>query len=258
MRIQLTDLEARVIGVLIEKSITTPDQYPLSLNALRNGCNQKSNREPVLDLAEAEVQSVLDGLAKKHLVMEKSGFGSRVPKFQHRFCNSEFGSLKFTDQELALVCVLLLRGPQTAGELRSRTHRMCSFSDAAEVESTLKVLGQREDGPFVTLLAREPGKREPRYAQLFCGPVQEQDHVDGHPHPVTPAPPAALSTATGDERIDKLEQSVEGARAGGRGPAAGDGDPMRWTDRSGRIVPPRQSGANPPGFSPDGKQGTDV
>jgi len=209
MRIQLTDLEARVIGVLIEKSITTPDQYPLSLNALRNGCNQKSNREPVLDLAEGEVQSVLDGLAKKHLVMEKSGFGSRVPKFQHRFCNSEFGSLKFTDQELALVCVLLLRGPQTAGELRSRTHRMCSFSDAAEVESTLKVLGQREDGPFVTLLAREPGKREARYAQLFCGPVQEQDPVAGHPHPATPAPPAALSTATRDERIDKLERSVE-------------------------------------------------
>jgi len=209
MRIQLTDLEARVIGVLIEKSITTPDQYPLSLNALRNGCNQKSNREPVLNLAETEVQSILDGLTKRHLVMEKSGFGSRVPKFQHRFCNSEFGSLKFTDQELALVCVLLLRGPQTAGELRSRTHRMCSFSDAAEVESILGVLGQREDGPFVTLLAREPGKREPRYAQLFCGPVQEQDDVDGHRYPVTPTPPAALSIATGDERIDKLEQSVK-------------------------------------------------
>lgn len=209
MRIQLTDLEARVIGVLIEKSITTPDQYPLSLNALRNGCNQKSNREPVLNLAETEVQSILDGLTKKHLVMEKSGFGSRVPKFQHRFCNSEFGSLKFTDQELALVCVLLLRGPQTAGELRSRTHRMCSFGDAAEVESILGVLGQREDGPFVTLLAREPGKREPRYAQLFCGPVQTEPRVAVHPPPTTPAASAAPSIATSDERIDKLERSVK-------------------------------------------------
>ncbi len=209
MRIQLTDLEARVIGVLIEKSITTPDQYPLSLNALRNGCNQKSNRDPVLDLAETEVQSVLDRLTKKHLVMEKSGFGSRVPKFQHRFCNSEFGSLKFSDQELALVCVLLLRGPQTAGELRSRTHRMCSFDDAAEVESTLKVLTEREDGPFVTLLAREPGKREPRYAQLFCGPVQTETRVAGHPPPTTPASPAASSIATSDERIDELERSVK-------------------------------------------------
>ncbi|MGB5209774.1 MAG: DUF480 domain-containing protein [Gammaproteobacteria bacterium] len=170
MRIQLTELEARVIGVLVEKSITTPDQYPLSLNALRNGCNQKSNRDPVLDLDEPEVQAVVDGLSKKHLLMEKSGFGSRVPKFQHRFCNSEFGALHFSAQELGLICALLLRGPQTAGELRSRTNRLCEFSDAGEVDTVLRELARREDGPFVTLLPREPGKREARYAHLFCGP----------------------------------------------------------------------------------------
>src|SRR5215470_7077910 len=110
MKIELTSLEARVIGCLIEKQITTPDQYPLSLNALLNACNQKSNRDPVLDLNEATVQSTLDGLSKKHFVVEKSGFGSRVPKYQHRFCNTEFGSLQLDEQEVAVTCELLLRG----------------------------------------------------------------------------------------------------------------------------------------------------
>ncbi|MGD8978005.1 MAG: DUF480 domain-containing protein [Gammaproteobacteria bacterium] len=208
MRIQLTDLEARVIGVLIEKAVTTPDQYPLSLNALRNGCNQKSNRDPVLKLEEAEVQSVLDGLGKKHLVMEKSGFGSRVPKYQHRFCNSEFGSLKFSDQELGLVCVLLLRGPQTAGELRSRTHRHCSFNDAGEVEATLRGLMQREDGPFVTQLAREPGKRESRFAHLFCGPVSSGT-VSADPEPAVRATPVPNAPDPSHEaRLRELEEVV--------------------------------------------------
>lgn len=208
MRIQLTDLEARIIGVLVEKSITTPDQYPLSLNALRNGCNQKSNRDPVLDLGEAEVQSVLDGLRKKHLVMEKSGFGSRVPKFQHRFCNSEFGSLRFSDRELALICVLLLRGPQTAGELRSRTHRLCDFGDAGEVEATLNGLVEREDGPFVTMLAREPGKRESRFAHLFCGPVASGGAAPaGSPDARASAQPPAPGPSR-EDRLEALEQAV--------------------------------------------------
>ncbi|HKQ14759.1 MAG TPA: DUF480 domain-containing protein, partial [Steroidobacteraceae bacterium] len=111
MNILLTALEARVIGSLIEKAITTPDQYPLSVNALTNACNQKSNRDPVLELDERTVQETLDGLAKKHLVLERSGFGSRVPKYQHRFCNTGFGSLEFTPQEAAILCELLLRGP---------------------------------------------------------------------------------------------------------------------------------------------------
>src|SRR6201992_3638211 len=131
LKVEVTALEARVIGCLIEKQITTPDQYPLSLNALVNACNQKSNRDPLLELSEAQVQQTLDGLSKKHLVMEKSGFGSRVPKYQHRFCNTEFGTLKFTPQELAIVCELLLRGPQTPGELRTRASRMAPFSDVA-------------------------------------------------------------------------------------------------------------------------------
>src|SRR5688572_10567081 len=115
MDIELTLNEARVIGCLIEKEICTPDQYPLSLNALVNACNQKSNRDPVLELDEAEVQQVVDGLIRKSHVMEHSGFSSRVPKFQHRFCNSTYGTLKFSAQELGIISELFLRGPQTPG-----------------------------------------------------------------------------------------------------------------------------------------------
>lgn len=169
MRIEITPYEARVIGCLIEKEATTPDQYPLSLSALTNACNQKSNREPVLQLSEVEVQEVVDGLIKKHLVSDRSGFGSRVTKYQHRFCNSGFGSLEFTAQELGVLCVLLLRGPQTPGELRTRTNRLCEFSDVHETETVLQQLLEREDGPFVARLPREPGKRESRYMHLFSG-----------------------------------------------------------------------------------------
>src|SRR6202050_4833443 len=124
MNIQLSAEEARVIGCLIEKQITTPDQYPLSLNALTNACNQKSNRDPVMALDEPSVQHTVDALARRHFIMEKSGFGSRVPKFHQRFCNSEYGTLKFSPQELAIVCELLLRGAQTAGGVRARACRI--------------------------------------------------------------------------------------------------------------------------------------
>ncbi|HTE40675.1 MAG TPA: DUF480 domain-containing protein, partial [Steroidobacteraceae bacterium] len=169
MNIELTALEARAIGCMIEKQITTPDQYPLSLNALTNACNQKSNRDPVLDLDERAVQQVLDGLVRKHHVIERSGFGSRVPKYQHVFCNTEFGSLKFTPVETAIVCELLLRGPQTPGELRTRAARMCELSDVSQIDSALQHLMTRPDGPFVTRLEREAGRRDSRYAQLFSG-----------------------------------------------------------------------------------------
>src|SRR5262252_8444129 len=167
MNIVLTPMEARVIGCLIEKQITTPDQYPLSLNALVNACNQKSNRDPVISADEAAIQDTLDHLSRKHLVIEKSGFGTRVPKYQHRFCNTEFGSLKFTPQELAIVCELLLRGPQTPGELRTRAARMAPFADLSVTEATLEGLAARSDGPFVARLPRQPGAREARYAELF-------------------------------------------------------------------------------------------
>jgi uncharacterized protein len=232
MKIELTALEARVIGCLIEKQITTPDQYPLSLNALANACNQKSNRDPVMDLDEATVQKTLDSLSKKHFVMEKSGFGSRVPKFQHRFCNTEFGTLKLDPQELAIVCELLVRGPQTPGELRTRASRMAPFAETSEVEAALARLAQRADGPFVVRLAREPNRRDSRWAHLFSGPVadaapagQDPDHVvAGHASEhgslkthaegaAVSAPEISFPASRNDERLAKVEQEVSALRA---------------------------------------------
>ncbi len=159
--------ETRVIGSLIEKSLTTPDQYPLSLNALTNACNQKSNRDPVLDLAEATVKSVTEGLVDAGLVTEVSGWGSRVVKYKHRFCNTEFSDLQLNDQELAIICVLFLRGAQTPGELRSRTSRLCEFGDVLDVEKALHRMISREQGPLIRKLEREPGRRESRYQHLL-------------------------------------------------------------------------------------------
>ena len=130
MHFELSVHEARIIGCLLEKQIATPEHYPLSLNALANACNQKSNRDPVLSLSESAVQDLVDGLIKKYQVSEQSGYGSRVPKYQHRFCNTEYGSLKFSAQEVAILCELFLRGPQTPGELRSRASRLATFNDA--------------------------------------------------------------------------------------------------------------------------------
>ncbi len=208
MKIELTVPEARVIGCLIEKQVTTPDQYPLSLNALVNACNQKSNREPIMALDEPTVQSVVDTLSRKHLVLERSGFGSRVPKYRHCFCNAEFGTLKFDPQELAVVCELMLRGPQTPGELRSRASRMATFSDVSEIESTLTRLAERADGPFLTRLAREPGRRDARYAHLFCGEVIEPETADG----ATAAAPAPDSSWQ-EQRMARLERDMEALRA---------------------------------------------
>jgi uncharacterized protein len=215
MRIELDSLEARVIGCMLEKQITTPDQYPLSLNALVSACNQKSNRDPVLSLDEPTVQRTLDGLARKHLLLERSGFGSRVPKYQHLFCNTEYGSLKLTPQELALVCELLLRGPQTPGELRSRAARLAPFADGAQVEATLQGLLERESAPLVARLPREPGRRESRYRHLF----------GGEPPPPAPGESAAPRAAEGKaaaaaaadddlaQRLAALEEEVRRLRA---------------------------------------------
>lgn len=211
MNIELTFHEARVIGCLIEKEITTPEQYPLSLNALINACNQRSNRDPVLDLGETEVQLVVDSLIKKFHVSEHGGFGSRVSKFQHRFCNTNYGSLKFSPQELSIVCELFLRGSQTPGELRSRASRLSRFADVTEVEAVLAQLAQREDGPFVVRLPREPGKRESRYAHLFSGEVasagaDEAGVVFADPDEKGHAPGGRLSQL--EQRLDDLEAEV--------------------------------------------------
>jgi uncharacterized protein len=209
---QLSPLEARVIGSLIEKQITTPEQYPLSLNALVLACNQKSNRDPVLELTDQAVQQLIDALSRKHLVIEKSGFGSRVPKYQQHFCNTEYSALQFTPQERAILCELLLRGPQTPGELRSRASRMAPFSDVTEVETALEHLAQNPAGPRVAQLPREPGRRDSRYAHLFSGEVHA---VPREPGAGAHAAEPSLEEAPGGltERVSALEHQVRELRA---------------------------------------------
>ncbi|MFH0266957.1 YceH family protein [Vibrio rumoiensis] len=207
MNIELTPIEARIIGCLIEKEVTTPDYYPLTLNSLTTACNQKSNREPVMALSEAEVMDAAQALIDRRLMTDESGFNSRVSKFRHRFCNTEFGSLQLTDQERGIICCMLLRGAQTPGEIRTRTNRLCDFSDVKQVESLLEKMASREEGGLVVKLPREPGKRESRYQHLFCGEVDVESYA-------TAMPSAALSAnSQHEERIATLEQQVSELKA---------------------------------------------
>ncbi|MEB6576757.1 YceH family protein [Enterobacter quasiroggenkampii] len=204
MKYQLNGTEARVIGCLLEKQVTTPEQYPLSVNAVTMACNQKTNREPVMNLSEHDVQEVLDALVKRHYLRTVSGFGNRVTKYEQRFCNSEFGDLKLSGAEVAVITTLLLRGAQTPGELRTRASRMHEFSNMQEVEQTLEGLAYREDGPYVVRLAREPGKRESRYMHLFSGDVDSS------------VKSSATDMNAGDDdlvaRVEALEDEVAGLK----------------------------------------------
>jgi uncharacterized protein YceH (UPF0502 family) len=197
MKYELNAKEARVVGCMMEKQVTTPDQYPLSLNAITLACNQKTNREPVMDLTESEVQQQLDLLLRRHFLRTLSGFGNRVVKYEQRFCNSEFGQLKLSPAEVAVIATLLLRGAQTPGELRTRTNRMHEFNDVSEVEEVLQQLTTREDGPFVVRLPREPGKRESRFMHLFSG------QIDAAPAEAEEANAGELT-----ERVVRLEAEV--------------------------------------------------
>ncbi len=203
MLIQFSAIQARVIGVLMEKEVTTPDQYPLSLNALTLGCNQKSNREPVLALDESEVQRSIDELTELKQINEQSGFGSRVVKYKHRFCNTEFGDIKLTRQQFAIVCVLLLRGPQTPGELRTRTNRLAQFDNVDEVEQVLIHMQQLNGEKLVAKLPREPGKRESRFMHLFCG----EPDVQALQTEISASSDTGQSTLL--QRVDSLESEVK-------------------------------------------------
>jgi len=205
--IQLTSTEARVIGCLMEKSVITPDQYPLSLNALVNACNQKSSREPVLSLEQNVVQRTVNDLIAKRLVMIQD-FGGRVDKYQQRFCNTHFAEIKFSPAEFAIVCLLLLRGPQTPGEIKAHSGRLHEFADAAAAETALDSLLTRTDGPFVARLPREPRRKDHAYAHLFSGPIESQ--TSSEPAAQTGDSPAPRPTALGalETRVAKLEQEL--------------------------------------------------
>lgn len=169
----LDDMQLRILGSLMEKQVTTPDQYPLSLNALTNACNQKSNRDPVVNYEQGEVQIAIDALINQAMVIDSSDFNSRSAKLQHRFCNTEFSDRQFNKQEFAIICLLFLRGPQTPGELKSRSGRLCQFENSAEVESCLKNLSDKAGVQYVQQLPREPGKRESRFSHCFSEHVSQ-------------------------------------------------------------------------------------
>lgn len=174
---ELSDKEARVVGCLIEKSIVTPDQYPLTLNALTNACNQKSSREPVMALHPGEVQQTIRQLEAKHLARTDENFKSRTEKYSQRFCNTRYSNLQFDDGQLAIVCLLLLRGPQTPGELRSRSGRLHTFADNDEVVTAINGLIEHEGGPMLVKLPRTPGRKDSEYMHLFSGAVDVEAHV---------------------------------------------------------------------------------
>jgi len=202
----LTLVEARVLGSLIEKDITTPDYYPLSLNALVNACNQKNNRDPVMTLDEDSVRDALSGLQSERLAGPASGADSRVTKYEHRLQEI----YNFTRAEIAVLGVLLLRGPQTPGELRGRTERMHRFDDLDQVQAALQRLMQREP-PLAAVLPRQPGTKEARYAHLMSGDIEytaPERLVSGSLVPGTSPPDPDLS-----ERVTQLEQTVAELRS---------------------------------------------
>jgi uncharacterized protein YceH (UPF0502 family) len=202
MNIILNDVETRVLGSLVEKDVTTPDYYPLSLNALVNACNQKNNRDPVMHLQEDAVQEALSTLQDKRLAGPTSSADSRVTKYEHRLQEA----FNFTRGETAVLCVLLLRGPQTPGELRGRTERMHRFEDLTEVQSTLQRLMQH-DPPLVRVLPRQPGTKESRYKHLLARDLE--DAAD-----VAQAPSSAFvaSNSQDTDRITHLEDVVSDLR----------------------------------------------
>ena len=199
MDILLSPIEVRIIGALIEKESTTPEYYPLSLNALTNACNQKSNRDPVMKLDEKTVVRILEDLRFKKFVRQITTAGARVVKYKHDIS----GLYGFSPQEKSILCELFLRGPQTLGELRTHIVRFCEFENLEELEDLLQKLIDAEKGPFVQKLPREIGRRENRYAHLFCGEVKvDNDKLK----PLLE--PAAIEVQAENKRIEALEQDM--------------------------------------------------
>jgi uncharacterized protein len=200
-QLKLNEIEVRVLGSLIEKDITTPDYYPMSLNALVNACNQKNNRDPVMALDENSVREALSSLQEKRLAGPAGGADSRVTKYEHRLQEV----FNFDRREIALICVLLLRGPQTPGELRGRADRMYRFETLDDVQSALQRLMERQS-PLVAVLSRQPGTKESRYTHLFSGEYLPQTATA----PTHPSSDSRHSVANSDDkqRIAGLESAV--------------------------------------------------
>ncbi|MFT6030764.1 MAG: hypothetical protein ACI8O8_002510 [Oleiphilaceae bacterium] len=213
--ISLSAVQCRIIGVMLEKETTTPEQCPLSINSITLGCNQKSNREPVMSLAENEVQNVVDELVQMNQLMIDQKASSRVNKYFHRFCNTEFGHLQFSAQQRAIICVLFLRGPQTPGELRIRTNRLADFADVSEVEAALNELQNLNNQTLVKKLERELGKRDSRYVHLLSdldtGDLAQRNLVERDLAESSVTQTENIALASDDklaQRVNVLEQQV--------------------------------------------------
>ena len=204
----LDENEVRILGALIEKSVVTPDLYPLTLNSLTSACNQKSARNPVMALQPGEVQHTIRVLESKHLVRTEENFKSRAEKYTQRFCNTRYSDLNFTPAELAVVCLLLLRGPQTPGELRSRSGRLHQFADNGEVAATLKGLIEREGEPLLVELPRVTGRKDPEYMHLFSGPIDVQAYESAARSDNASRASNKVSVADLAERVSRLEAEV--------------------------------------------------
>jgi uncharacterized protein YceH (UPF0502 family) len=207
--------EARIIGCLLEKSVTTPEQYPLTLNSLINACNQKSARDPVMSLQSGLVQRTVRDLQDKHLVRADENFKSRTEKYVQRFCNTRFCEFQFDPPQLAIVCLLLLRGPQTPGELRARSGRLHAFADNADVVHALGSLIDFEKEALVVKLSRKPGRKDSEYMHLFCGAVDtgQESKEETTAAVQRPLPTAQSATHSLQQRVEKLEAEVAELKA---------------------------------------------
>ncbi len=202
----LNEAEARVVGCLIEKSLVTPDQYPMTLNALTNACNQKTARNPVMAMTQGEVQRTVRALEEKHIVKMEENFKSRTEKYSQRFCGTRYSAHQFDAAQVAVVCLLLLRGPQTPGELRARSGRLHQFADNDEVVTTLNSLIDREGEPLLVKLPRTPGRKDSEYMHLFSGPVDLDAHLSQARAVAESSGRVNMSELL--ERIEKLEADV--------------------------------------------------
>ncbi len=208
MLLNLTANEARIIGCLMEKSIVTPDQYPLTLNALTNACNQKSSRNPVMSLDRGMVQRTARDLEAKHLVSADENFKSGVEKFTQRFCNTHFGDYQFDPPQFAIVCLLLLRGPQTPGELRARSGRLHTFADNVAVVDALAGLIEQEGDPLAVELPRTPGRKDAEYMHLFSGPIDVEAHASQAQAAMAGGTSERVSVSELAQRVSRLEAEV--------------------------------------------------
>ncbi len=204
----LTANEARVVGCLMEKSVVTPDQYPLTLNALTNACNQKSSRNPVMSLEQGVVQRTARDLGAKHLVRTEENFKTGVEKYRQRFCNTQLSDYQFDPAQFAVICLLLLRGAQTPGELKARSGRLHAFADNAAVIDVLTSLMEWEGNSLVVKLPRTPGRKDSEYMHLFSGPIDVQAHAEEAQAALASSPGPRASMADLSDRVSKLEAEV--------------------------------------------------